>query len=118
MLKEGFTDSAFGYAVGKEGVEDLLKEPAVGQRAIWLCLKGAHSVLRMDGSKRFSGQSNLVSWTKESKIRLYCDNEDIVGLSFFNGRMDFRIVEGAVEALEKYGFHPNPKAFQEEVSSP
>ena len=108
LMKEGFTYSALGYAVGKEGVEDLLREQAVGKRAIWLWSKGAQNWLKFDGSKKFSGQHKLVAWARKANIKLQSDPLDIVGLSFFNGPLGFRDVPGAEEALVKHGFHPSP----------
>jgi hypothetical protein len=84
MIKEGFTYSSIGLACGKSGVEEILGEAAVGARACWLWSKGGQGWLRVDGSKKFNGNSKITAWSKPAKLRLQCDPLDICGLTFFS----------------------------------
>ena len=60
----------------------------------------------MDGSKKFNSNAKVISWSKTAKLRLQCDQHDIVGLSFFHGKIDFRLEMWAGEALQEHGFIP------------
>jgi hypothetical protein len=108
LLKEGFTYSSLGLACGKAGVEEILGEAAVGERACWLWSKGGQGWLRVDGSKKFNGNSKITVWPKTAKLRLHCDPVDIFGLTFFHGIVNFRLYPGGDIFLQKYGFIPNP----------
>jgi hypothetical protein len=92
-----------------------LGEKAIGERALWLWSKGALNWLRLDGSKKFNSQAKVTSWSKSAKLRLQCDQDDIVGLLFFHGKLDFRSVTGALESLQGHGFIPD--AMEEDASS-